>query len=71
MYESDTRAWLLTDKELVKGYGSYLFETVIPKNTTLTEAEFFHKPAILYNLKALGSQAYLSLTKEILLNNPD
>jgi chromosome partitioning protein len=71
MYESDTRAWLLTNEELVKGYGSYLFETVIPKNTTLTEAEFFHKPAILYNLKARGSQAYLNLTKEILLNNPD
>jgi chromosome partitioning protein len=70
MYETDTKTWVLTNAELVKHYGSYLFQTVIPKNTTLTEAEFYHKPAILYNLKARGSQAYLELTKEILLNNP-
>lgn len=69
MYEADTKAWSLTNEELVRGYGSFLLETVIPKNTTLTEAEFFHKPVILYNLKARGAQAYLNLTKEILLHN--
>jgi chromosome partitioning protein len=69
MYEADTKAWAMTNEELFKSYGSYLFETVIPKNTTITEAEFFHKPAILYNLKAHGAQAYLNLTNEILLKN--
>jgi chromosome partitioning protein len=69
IYEPDTRAWSLTNEELVRGYGSYLFETAIPKNTTLTEAEFFHKPAILYNLRSPGSQAYLNLAKEILLKD--
>jgi len=69
MYETDTKAWSMTNEELAKSYSSYVLETVIPKNTTLTEAEFFHKPAILYNLKSRGAQAYLSLTEEILLNN--
>jgi chromosome partitioning protein len=69
MYETDTKAWIMTNEELFKSYGSYLLDTVIPKNTTITEAEFFHKPAILYNLKARGAQAYLNLTNEILLKN--
>ena len=69
MYESDTKAWSMTNEELIRSYSNYIFNTVIPKNTTLTEAEFFHKPAILYNLKAIGSQAYLSLANEILSNS--
>lgn len=66
MYETDTKAWLMTNEALMQNYSSHLFDTVIPKNTTITEAEFFHKPAILYNLKARGSQAYLSLADEII-----
>jgi len=69
IYEADTISWSLTNEELFRSYKSYLFETVIPKNTTLIEAEFFHKPAILYDLRAPGSQAYLNLAKEILLKN--
>jgi chromosome partitioning protein len=69
MYEPDTNAWTLTNEALEKNYKNYLLDTVIPKNTTLTESEFHHKPAVLYNLKARGPQAYLELAKEILMHN--
>ena len=69
MYEKDTRAWTLTNDELMKSYSNFLLETVIPKNTTLIEAEFYHTPSILFNAKANGSQAYLELDREIMIKS--
>ncbi len=71
MYEPDTIAWSLTNNELYDNYMSYLFKTVIPKNITLTESEFYKRPAILFNLKSKGSQSYLHLAEEILSGNSE
>lgn len=43
-----------------------LYETVIPRNVRLSEAPSHGKPAIVYDLKCPGAQAYISLAKEIL-----
>ena len=45
--------------------GDRVFETMIPRNVRLSEAPSFGKPALLYDLKCAGSQAYLRLVKEI------
>ena len=41
-------------------------ETVIPRNVRVSEAPSYGKPAILYDLKCAGSQAYLQLASEVI-----
>jgi chromosome partitioning protein len=43
-----------------------VYQTQIPRNIRLAEAPSFGKPAVIYDLKCYGSQAYLQLAKEIL-----
>ncbi|HCC24553.1 MAG TPA: chromosome partitioning protein ParA, partial [Holosporales bacterium] len=43
-----------------------VYQTAIPRNIRLAEAPSFGKPAVIYDLKCFGSQAYLQLAKEIL-----
>lgn len=42
-----------------------VYQTAIPRNIRLAEAPSFGKPAVIYDLKCFGSQAYLQLAKEI------
>jgi chromosome partitioning protein len=46
--------------------GSLVYETVIPRNVRLSEAPSYGKPALLYDLKCAGSQAYLRLATEVI-----
>jgi chromosome partitioning protein len=46
--------------------GDKVYDTVIPRNVRLSEAPSFGKPAIIYDIKAPGSQAYLALARELL-----
>jgi len=43
-----------------------VYRTVIPRNVRLSEAPSYGKPALLYDLKCPGSQAYIALAGEIL-----
>jgi chromosome partitioning protein len=40
---------------------------VIPRNVRVSEAPSFGKPALVYDLKCAGSQAYLKLAREVVL----
>jgi chromosome partitioning protein len=42
-----------------------VFDTVIPRNVTLSEAPGFGKPVIFYDLKSAGARAYLDLQREV------
>jgi chromosome partitioning protein len=46
--------------------GEKVYETVIPRNVRLSEAPSHGKPALLYDLKCAGSQAYLRLASEVI-----
>lgn len=46
--------------------GETVYETVIPRNVRVSEAPSYGKPAILYDLKCSGSQAYLQLASEVI-----
>ncbi|WP_425354545.1 ParA family protein [Jiella sonneratiae] len=51
----------------VRSYmGEHVYETVIPRNVRISEAPSFGKPAILYDLKCPGSQAYIQLASEVI-----
>jgi len=45
--------------------GDQVYETVIPRNVALSEAPSFGRPAILYDPKCAGAQAYLALAREV------
>ncbi len=46
--------------------GPKVYETIIPRNVRLSEAPSYGKPALLYDLKCTGSQAYLKLASELI-----
>jgi len=46
-------------------FGDKVYESVIPRNVRVAEAPSFGKPALIYDLKCAGSQAYLRLAKEV------
>ena len=51
----------------VRAYmGDKVYETVIPRNVRLSEAPSHGKPALLYDPKCAGSQAYLKLASEVI-----
>lgn len=47
-------------------FGAKVYQTVIPRNVRLSEAPSFGKPALLYDYKCSGSEAYIKLASELL-----
>jgi chromosome partitioning protein len=51
----------------VRGFmGEKVYQTMIPRNVRVSEAPSYGKPVLLYDLKCVGSQAYLRLASEII-----
>jgi chromosome partitioning protein len=46
--------------------GEKVYDTVIPRNVRVSEAPSHGKPVLLYDLKCVGSQAYVRLASEII-----
>lgn len=46
-----------------------VFQTAIPRNTKVSEAPSHGKPAMIYDFKCTGSQAYMSLAREVLVRD--
>ena len=46
--------------------GEKVYDTVIPRNVRVSEAPSYGKPVLLYDLKCVGSQAYVRLASEII-----
>ncbi|MEM0985697.1 MAG: ParA family protein [Pseudomonadota bacterium] len=47
-------------------FGTKVYDTVIPRNVRLSEAPSFGKPALLYDYRCPGSEAYIKLASEVL-----
>lgn len=47
-------------------FGPKVYNTVIPRNVRLSEAPSFGKPALLYDYRCPGSEAYIRLASEVL-----
>jgi chromosome partitioning protein len=53
--------------EDVRGFmGEKVYQTIIPRNVRVSEAPSYGKPVLLYDLRCVGSQAYLRLASEII-----
>lgn len=46
-------------------FNALVYDTLIPRNVRVSEAPSFGKPALLYDHKCSGSQAYMKLASEL------
>jgi chromosome partitioning protein len=46
--------------------GKKVYDTVIPRNVRVSEAPSYGKPVLVYDLKCVGSEAYLRLATEVI-----
>jgi chromosome partitioning protein len=66
MYDSRNNLSAQVVADVRETMGDAVYETVIPRNVRVSEAPSYGKPALLYDLKCSGSQAYLRLASEII-----
>lgn len=69
MYDSRLRLSNQVVDEVRSHFNSLAFDTIITRNIRLSEAPSYGKPAILYDATSTGSNAYLSLAKELIKKN--
>ena len=48
-----------------------VYDTIIPRNVRVSEAPSYGKPVLVYDLKCVGSEAYLRLATEIIAREKD
>src|SRR3954453_15126530 len=66
MYDERTNLGQQVARDIRDFFQDRVFSTVIPRNIRLGEAPSHGIPAILYDVKSRGSEAYLALAKELL-----
>ena len=65
MYDRRNTLSAQVEKDVREHFGDKVYATVIPRNVRVSEAPSFGKPALIYDLKCAGSQAYLKLAREL------
>lgn len=66
MYDKRNKLSLQVETETTNYFGRQVFETRIPRNVRLSESPSFGKPAVLYDVTAPGTKAYLDLASELI-----
>jgi chromosome partitioning protein len=66
MYDERTNLGQQVARDIREFFKDRVFDTVIPRNVRLGEAPSHGLPAILYDVKSRGSEAYLALARELL-----
>jgi chromosome partitioning protein len=69
MYDGRLRLCNQVVSEVRRHFEDIVFSSIIHRNTKLSEAPSFGKPAILYDSESKGAVNYLNLAKEILQRN--
>ena len=66
MYDKRNSLSALIEREAREYFDANVYKFNVPRNVTLSEAPSHGLPAIIYDLKCTGSQAYIALAKEFL-----
>ena len=69
MYDQRNRLSSQVAQDVRSHLKEKVFETVIPRNVRMSEAPSFGLPALIYDHRSKGSQAYIQLANEILKKN--
>ena len=65
MYDKRNRLSEQVAQDVREHFGDKVYKTMIPRNVRVSEAPSFGQPVLVYDLKCLGSQAYLNLAREV------
>jgi chromosome partitioning protein len=66
MYDERTNLGQQVSREIRAFFLGRVYDTVIPRNIRLGEAPSHGMPAIVYDVKSRGAEAYLALAREVL-----
>ena len=66
MYDSRNNLSNQVVADVRQHMGRKVYDTVIPRNVRISEAPSYGKPVLVYDLKCVGSEAYLRLATEII-----
>jgi chromosome partitioning protein len=66
MYDSRNNLCRQVAEDVRGHFGRMVFNTVVPRNVRLSEAPSHGKPALLYDVRSSGAQAYLDLARELM-----
>jgi len=69
MFDSRNNICHMVAGELRNYFNTDVFDTVIHRNVRLAESPSHGKPALLYDVKSIGAQSYISLAQEIIARN--
>jgi chromosome partitioning protein len=64
MFDGRTRLAVEVLDEVNRYFPEHVFRTQIPRNIRLSEAPSYGKPAVLFDPKSRGAQAYIALARE-------
>ncbi|MBB4618281.1 chromosome partitioning protein [Sphingomonas abaci] len=70
MYDRRNRLTEQVSADVRAVLGKVVFDTVIPRNVRLSEAPSHGLPALIYDHRCSGSEAYIALAREIILRLP-
>ena len=68
MYDKRNALSSLVEEDVRSHFKNKVYKTVIPRNVRISEAPSHGKPVLLYDTQCAGSQAYIGLAKEVILN---
>ena len=71
MYDERTNLGQQVSRDIRAFFQDRVYNTVIPRNIRLGEAPSHGMPAILYDVKSRGAEAYLALAREVLARDRD
>mgnify|MGYP000077258205 CR=1 FL=1 len=66
MYDKRNNLSQMVEDDVRNFFGKKVYQTVIPRNVRVSEAPSHGKPVLIYDFRCPGSQAYISLTGEVL-----
>ncbi|MGH9783188.1 MAG: ParA family protein [Terriglobia bacterium] len=66
MFDDRTTLARQVAEELRSHFKDKVFETIIPRNVRLAEAPSHGQPALLYDVRSRGAEAYIRLAKELM-----
>ena len=70
MYDRRNRLSELVSTDVRAVLGQVVFDTVIPRNVRLSEAPSHGLPALIYDYRCSGSEAYIALARELIARLP-
>ncbi|MDG5488644.1 ParA family protein [Sphingomonas sp. FW199] len=70
MYDRRNRLTEQVSDDVRQVLGKVVFDTVIPRNVRLSEAPSHGLPALIYDYRCAGSEAYIALARELIARLP-